>query len=131
MTDAQARFHAHIYFNSASRGAAGVLRDRFADLQAPGSEPLIRFVGRMVDGPVGPHPVPQYEVHFSADARARVIALIEASGLTALVHPLTADDLADHTTLGYWIGEPFELDLAVLDPPGSNQGVPRFGLRDF
>jgi DOPA 4,5-dioxygenase len=47
------------------------------------------------------------------------------------VHPLTDDDLADHTTLGRWIGEPLELDLTTLDPPGMNQGVPRFGKTDF
>ncbi len=131
MQDTQVPFHAHIYFDATTRGAAAALRDRFADLQAAGSAPLIRFVGRMVDGPVGPHPAPQYEVHFHANARAKVIALIEATGLTALVHPLTNDDLADHTTLGHWIGEPFVLDTGVLDPPGINQGVPRFGLSDF
>lgn len=60
-----------------------------------------------------------------------VIAAIEATGLRALVHPLTDDDLADHTTLARWIGEPVELDVTVLDPPGVNQGVPRFGKADF
>jgi DOPA 4,5-dioxygenase len=58
--------------------------------------------------------------------------MIRASGLLALVHPLTDDDLADHTSLGEWIGgEPMELDLTTLDPPGANQGIPRFGKTDF
>jgi aromatic ring-cleaving dioxygenase len=57
--------------------------------------------------------------------------MIERSGLRALVHPLTHDDLADHTELGHWIGEPLELDLSTLDPPGHNQGVARFGKTDF
>jgi aromatic ring-cleaving dioxygenase len=62
----------------------------------------------------------------------QVLALIKESGLTALVHPLTDDDLADHTSLGQWIGgEPLPLDLSVLDPPGMNQGVARFGKSDF
>ena len=52
------------------------------------------------------------------------------SGLTVLVHPLTDDDLADHTTLAHWIGSPLPLDLATLDPPGVNQGVARFGKSD-
>jgi DOPA 4,5-dioxygenase len=47
------------------------------------------------------------------------------------VHPLTDDDLADHTELSRWIGEPLELDVNVLDPPGINQGVARFGKTDF
>ena len=59
-----------------------------------------------------------------------MIARLEASGLRALVHPLTDDDLADHTTLGHWLGEPVALDVTVLDPPGVNQGLARFGKGD-
>jgi aromatic ring-cleaving dioxygenase len=59
------------------------------------------------------------------------VEAIEASGLRALVHPLTDDDLADHTSLAQWIGEPLDLDLATIDPPGRNQGVARFGKADF
>ena len=51
--------------------------------------------------------------------------------MCVLVHPLTDDDLADHTALGRWIGEPLDLDLATLDPPGHNQGIARFGRTDF
>ena len=85
----------------------------------------------MTDRGVGPHPIAQYEVHFLGGMRDDVIAAITATGLRALVHPLTDDDLADHTTLAHWIGEPVELDVTVLDPPGVNQGVPRFGKSDF
>ena len=123
--NADARWHAHIYFNAADQAQAVALRERFQ------ADPRVRFVGQMIDAPVGPHPIPQYEIHFLADARNAVIALIEASSLCALVHPLTDDDLADHTTLGHWIGEPLALDLSVLDPPGGNQGVARFGTSDF
>jgi len=85
----------------------------------------------MTDRGLGPHPIPQFEVHFHEGARDGVIAAIEASGLRALVHPLTDDDLADHTELGIWIGEPLALDVTTLDPPGENQGVARFGKTDF
>ena len=93
--------------------------------------PEVLFVGRLMDGPVGPHPVPQFEVHFGENAVPDVIAAIESSGLRALVHPLTDDDLADHTTLARWIGEPLALDTKALDPPGINQGIARFGKSDF
>ncbi|MBS0477489.1 MAG: aromatic ring-opening dioxygenase [Proteobacteria bacterium] len=126
-----APYHAPVYFTGADRTAASTLRDRFAALMAPGSNPAIIFVGSMVEGPVGPHPLPQYEIHFLAPARDGVIALIEQAGLRALIHPLTDDDLADHTTLGHWIGPPLVLDQSVLDPPGFNQGVARFGKSDF
>ena len=124
-------FHAHIYFSAAQRAAAEALRDRFERLCAPGSEPEILFVGRMTDGKAGPHPIAQYEVHFHGSSLPGVISEIERSGLRALVHPLTDDDMADHTDLAHWIGEPVALDLDVLDPPGKNQGVARFGKSDF
>jgi len=120
-----APWHAHVYFTAADRAEAASLHDSFR------GDPAIRFVGRLAEGPVGPHPIPQFEVHFLAPARAAVTARIEASGLRALVHPLTDDDFADHTTLGQWIGEPLELNLSVLDPPGINQGVARFGVSEF
>ena len=120
-----APYHAHVYYEEGERSDAEALRERFLAC------PAILFVGAMADRGVGPHPVPQYEIHFLAAALPEVMAMIAQTGLRALVHPLTDDDLADHTTLGRWIGEPLILDLGVLDPPGSNQGLARFGRRDL
>ena len=121
--------HAHIYFSPGERAAAERLRDSF--IRRRDSDDGILFVGRMTEGKAGPHPIPQYEVHFLGRSIGSVVAAIEASGLRALVHPLTNDDLADHTTLGRWIGGRIELDLETLDPPGINQGIARFGKSDF
>lgn len=124
--EGSAPYHAHIYYSDDELPAATALRDQFV-----AGRPRVLFVAQMTDRGVGPHPVPQFEVHFQEPARSSVIAAIEASGLRALVHPLTDNDLADHTSLGHWIGEPLDLDLTVLDPPGENQGVGRFGKTDF
>lgn len=126
-----APYHAHVYFEADERRAADDLRATFTALLAPGSDPHILFVGRATDGPAGPHPIPQYEIHYLKSALGGVTALIERSGLRALIHPLTLDDLADHTSLAHWIGAPVALDTTVLDPPGVNQGIPRFGKADF
>jgi aromatic ring-cleaving dioxygenase len=120
-----APYHAHVYFSADQREDAEQLRGQFE------AQPFILFVGRMTEGKTGPHPMPQYEVHFRSSALGNVQAMIIASGLRALVHPLTDDDLADHTSLGKWFGAPLDLDLTTLDPPGMNQGVPRFGKTDF
>ena len=122
-----APFHAHIYYSAGERAAAEALRGHFLRRAEAG----ILFVGRMTDGKIGPHPIPQFEIHFPEPSLPAVVSAIEQSGLRALVHPLTDDDLADHTDLARWIGEPLALDLAVLDPPGLNQGVARFGKSDF
>ncbi|MBX7250278.1 MAG: DOPA 4,5-dioxygenase family protein [Caulobacteraceae bacterium] len=120
-----APWHAHIYYDDTQRSAAEALRAR---LQA---EPAVLYVGLLREGKVGPHPISQFEIHFRSAVLPVVRPLLENSGLRVLVHPLTDDDLADHTTLGQWIGEPLDLDLSVLDPPGVNQGLDRFGRTDF
>ena len=131
MTDPGAPWHAHIYYTEDKRAAAESLRALFIALAETGGEPVILFVGRMMDEGVGPHPIPQFEIHFREANVPVVVAAIEATGLTALVHPLTHDDLADHTAHARWLGEPIALDLTALDPPGMNRGIPRFGITDF
>lgn len=125
MADPDAPWHAHIYCTDEQRPAAEAMRAAFEGASG------VLFVGALTEGKAGPHPIPQFEIHFLERSLPRVIPAIEASGLRALVHPLTDDDLADHTSLARWIGEPVELDLDVLDPPGRNQGVARFGKSDF
>ena len=125
MSDQDAPYHAHFYDTPETRGAALALHRQLA-----AGTPVLLYVGQMRDRSVGPHPNPQFEVHFLKAELPRILALLEASGLTVLVHPLTDDDLSDHTTLAHWIGSPLPLDLATLDPPGVNQGVARFGKSD-
>ncbi len=129
--DDDAPYHAHIYCRAGQMPAAEALQAGLRRLTLAGSAPHILFVGQLTKGKAGPHPIPQFEFHFLKRELAGVMTLVEGSGLTALVHPLTDDDLADHTTLAHWVGEPIELDLTTLDPPGVNQGVPRFGKTDF
>ena len=131
MTDPRDPFHAHIYYGTSDRAAAEHLHSELRANKGTGDLVDVIFVGEMTDRPVGPHPVPQYEVHFLRKALPSVLERIKASRLRALVHQLTDDDLADHTSQALWIGEPLALDLSVLDPPGQNQGVARFGKSDF
>jgi len=122
--------HAHVYYELEQRPAAEALRQRLTRMEASGDFPGLSFVGVLREAKVGPHPIPQFEIHFLKRTLPALLPVLEASGLTTLVHPLTDDDLADHTSLGHWIGEPLDLDLTVLDPPGQNQGVARFGQTD-
>ena len=131
MTDAYEPFHAHIYYETSDRFAAEQLHSELQTNKGAGDLVDVIFVGEMTDRPVGPHPIPQYEVHFYGKALPLVLERIETSRLRALVHRLTDDDLADHTSQAIWIGKPLALDLSVLDPPGMNQGVARFGKSDF
>jgi aromatic ring-cleaving dioxygenase len=131
MNDSNAPWHAHVYYAPGERGRAAALRERLLRLLESGTSPHLRFIGELRDHQVGPHPMPQFEVHFTAGLAPTIEGIVRDSGLNALIHPLTHDDLADHTHLGHWIGTPIELDLTVLDPPGVNQGLARFGKTDF
>lgn len=126
-----APYHAHIYYSGEQRAVAAALRERF--LNAKPGHPLaaIKFVGELRDHKVGPHTIPQFEIHFEERLLATLEPELARSGLRVLIHPLTLDDLGDHTKLGRWLGEPVDLDLSVLDPPGVNQGFARFGKTDF
>jgi DOPA 4,5-dioxygenase len=126
-----APFHAHVYFTADSRELAVALRDCLLATRAPAPTPGVRFVGELREFKVGPHPLAQFEVHFDESCLPDILPALQASGLTILVHPLTDDDRADHTSLARWIGEPLDLDLSVLDPPGMNQGFARYGVRDL
>jgi len=125
----EAPWHAHLYYAPQDRDRAAEARRRFEAMMT--AEPDLKFVGSLCDGKAGPHPIPQFEIHFLERALPTIRAEVEASGLRALIHPLTEDDFADHTSLGQWVGEPLELDLTTLDPPGVNQGLARFGKSDF
>ena len=124
-------YHAHIYYEPATRATALAFHRRLGELMASREIGELVYIGQLRDHKVGPHPIPQFEVHFTGGALPAIVPLIEASGLTALVHPLTEDDLGDHTRLARWIGQPIALDLTTLDPPGVNQGIARFSKSDF
>jgi aromatic ring-cleaving dioxygenase len=73
-------------------------------------------LGRWHDQPVGPHPVPMYQVAFAVDEFARLVPwlMLNRGELSVLVHPLTGDDYADHAQFALWLGTPLPLNLEVL-----------------
>lgn len=131
MTNPADPYHAHVYYDDSTWEVAERLHQELSDMLVSGTLANLVLVGKMYDRGVGPHPKPQFEVQFLASAVPDITRMLKATGLTALIHPLTDDDLADHTTLADWLGEPLPLDESVLDPPGHNQGIARFGKVDF
>lgn len=127
----QKPWHAHIYYEKESWDRAHLLHQEFSDMLAGGTFPGLVLVGKMYESGVGPHLQPQFEIQFYESAVPRITEILEAAGLTSLIHPLTDDDVADHTTLAQWVGDPLPLDESVLDPPGHNQGLARFGKVEF
>ncbi len=102
-------YHAHIYYDVESRPVAERLREGIgAGFQAQ--------LGRWHDNPVGPHPTSMYQAAFPVAEFPRLVPwlMLNRSGLTVLVHPLTGDDYEDHATYPLWLGSPLPLKLEIL-----------------
>ena len=102
-------YHAHIYYDKATRGFAERLR------QAIGERFETRL-GRWHDEPVGPHPVAMYQVAFAVAEFPRLVPwlMLNRGELSVLVHPLTGDNYEDHARYPLWLGAPLPLKLEML-----------------
>ncbi len=104
-------WHAHIYFNSPeTRETALRLREQITT-GWPSA-----MMGRVHDRPVGPHPIPMYQVAFAPELFATLAPFIAVNrqGLTVLLHPDTLRPLDDHTKNPLWMGEILPLDTSML-----------------
>ncbi|EFF74342.1 DOPA 4,5-dioxygenase family protein [Achromobacter piechaudii] len=106
-----ASWHAHVYFDAASRDAAFALRERV----------VARFDGRMEMGrfherPVGPHPQWSYQIAFAPDQFAEIATWLTLNhgALDVFMHPNTGDSLRDHRDCAVWIGHSHTLNLKAL-----------------
>jgi aromatic ring-cleaving dioxygenase len=104
-------YHVHIYFDDTTKVRAADLRDTLVErFKAQPSGP--KFVGI-----AGPHPIPQMSAIFPKAAfTADVVPwlMFNRQGLDILIHPLTDDEVEDHTTHAVWIGKPVELLMDKL-----------------
>jgi aromatic ring-cleaving dioxygenase len=108
-------YHAHVYYDSDSRGRAERLR-------AGIGERFRARLGSWHDEPVGPHPVAMYQVAFAVEEFPALVPwlMLNRDGLTVLVHPTTDDAVADHTRFALWLGTPLPLRLEPLRRAARN-----------
>jgi aromatic ring-cleaving dioxygenase len=101
-------YHAHIYYDPASREAAARVRAGLANFNVQ--------LGSWHDEPVGPHPQAMYQALFANDEFARVVPwlMLNRQGLTVLVHPSTGDSYGDHLERSLWLGAVLKLREEVL-----------------
>ena len=99
-------YHAHIYYDAATRARASQLRETIA--ATLGVE-----VRELSDAPRGPHPVPQFRFSFTTAQFEKVVPwlMLNRQGLDVLVHPLTHNSYDDHSRYAVWLGSPVMLRL--------------------
>ncbi len=102
-------FHAHVYFDSATRTAAERLHDELA-------RHFDAKVGALVDRPIGPHAKPMFQVTIAPEQFASIVPwlMLNRDGLSILVHPTTDDEVADHDTRPMWMGESLPIDVELM-----------------
>jgi aromatic ring-cleaving dioxygenase len=112
-------YHAHVYYDSESRATAEQLAKAVTDKFAV-------ELGGFFDEPIGPHPVANLQIIFSAAEFASVVPwlMLNRRGLDVLIHPLTDDSVRDHDTDGAWLGTPVPLKLHVLSRAYRPQLLP-------
>ncbi len=105
--------HAHVYYPLEQKHLALTLHEEVAQ----------KFGGQLIklsvlnDGPLGPHPLPTFELHFDSGLRDQILEFLKVNrrGLTVLIHEDTNDDHRDHRDQIEWLGEPVELDFGFFD----------------
>lgn len=109
-------YHAHVYWNDQEQRAQALgMREGLAGLGCG--------LGRVMDQPIGPHPLPMYQVNYSSDNQAAVEGLLgsQGDGLNILLHEDTDDDIHDHTEGVRWLGEALTLDIEWLEDYVANK----------
>jgi aromatic ring-cleaving dioxygenase len=102
-------YHAHVYYDPATRAAAARVRERLSQFNVE--------LGRWHDEPVGPHLQSMYQVAFVAEEFGKVVPwlMLNREGLDVLVHARTGGDApGDHLDRSLWLGKKLELNMDVL-----------------
>jgi aromatic ring-cleaving dioxygenase len=110
-----ASYHAHIYFDPATgKDTALAVREAVAERFA------VRL-GRVWDGPVGPHSQAMYQIAFASDLFATLVPwlMLNSRTLSILIHPNTMNARRDHLLDAVWIGTPLRLEGEVLPEDGD------------
>jgi len=70
----------------------------------------------LVEFPIGPHQLPMFEAHVSAENLPEIEALLVAHRVNCsiLIHEKTGDHVYDHTKGARFLGEPLELNIEFL-----------------
>jgi DOPA 4,5-dioxygenase len=102
-------YHAHIYYDATTRDKAERL------CEAAGRTLGVR-VGRMHDGPVGPHRRGSCQLSVTPEQFDKVIPwlMTNRDGLTVFAHAMTGDAMKDHTDHVLWLGPSETLNLSKL-----------------
>lgn len=109
-------YHAHIYFSQKTIAQARALCEAAA-------AQFDVAMGRVHEKPVGPHPDWSCQLAFKPALFGELVPwlALQRNGLVVFVHPISDNELLDHTDRAMWMGAVRPLDLSVLHTgPGDD-----------
>ncbi|KAF8182137.1 DOPA-like domain-containing protein [Mycena galopus ATCC 62051] len=104
-------FDFHVYYSLTEEAHARDLHTRIS-----AEFPEFRIY-KFWDRPVGPHPIPMFEVNtFTPHQTGALFSwlVVNRGPCSVLIHPNTNDELADHSTLATWMGTPLTLKTDIF-----------------
>lgn len=103
------QYHFHLYYDFSDIEKARFLANTISkNFEVP--------IGTVWDRPVGPHPIGSCQVTVSNDLFYEILSwiLINRDGIDFFIHPVTGNDLLDHTDYAIWIGKSYPLKLSIF-----------------
>lgn len=102
-------YHAHVYFDAATIEQGRALCEAAV-------EKFAVAMGRVHERLVGPHTDWSCQLAFDHAQFADVLLwlALNRNGLVVFIHPLTGDELADHTEHAIWLGAVRPLNVAMF-----------------
>ena len=99
-------YHAHVYFDADTVQQA-------VELCEQARYTLGVAMGRVHQKLVGPHPEWSCQLSFNAEIIGDVLPwlILNRNGLTVFIHPVTGNDLDDHTKYIMWLGDSKPLNI--------------------
>ncbi|MCG2837299.1 DOPA 4,5-dioxygenase family protein [Photobacterium sp. WH77] len=104
-------FHAHVYFDLPQLDLAEQVRQRIIAERKADILAIYPLVPRLV----GPHDKPMFEMHF-ADNQTGFIDWLDQhrEGLSVLIHPVSENELNDHTIHARWLGKQLPVHTEIF-----------------
>eukprot|EP01135_Chromosphaera_perkinsii_P003795 Nk52_evm41s255 gene=Nk52_evmTU41s255 len=118
-------FHAHLYWEignekqyECAMHIRNALEKEFVRPQEHNNHNNNGIVlGNVNKGKRGPHTKASMEIIIPKELVGAVVTalqLLRGEEISVLLHPLSGDDLKDHTTYAMWMGTPVELNLTIF-----------------
>lgn len=104
------KFHAHVYFNQKKQVKAEAFHQKMEQNKDQSGLSPLRFELR------GPHPHWMFTLNFTSENFMKMVEFMQKhrDGLSILIHPLSGNEVLDHTDYAMFLGQKENLNLAAL-----------------